>query len=60
MKLNANRSDLVQYRRSKAFETISDAEKLIELNMLSVAMNRIYYSGFYIVYALMLVDNKNF
>lgn len=60
MKPDANRSNLVKYRRSKAFETITDAEKLIELNMLSVAMNRIYYSGFYIVYALMLLDNKNF
>lgn len=60
MKSNSMQFDLIQYRRNKAFETIGDAEKLIELNMLAVAMNRIYYSGFYIVYALMLADNKKF
>lgn len=60
MTLSTNRSDLIQYRRGKAFETINQAEKLVDLNMLSFAMNRIYYSGFYIAYALMLVDNKKF
>lgn len=60
MKSVSDQSVLVDYRRNKAFETLDDAEKLINLNMLSLAMNRIYYSGFYIVNALMLVDNKKF
>lgn len=60
MKLTPVQLDLIEYRRNKAFETIQDAGKLTELNMLSLAMNRIYYSDFYIVSALMLIDNKRF
>ena len=60
MKFSSNQSDLIAYRRTKAFETLNDAEKLVDLNMLAIAMNRIYYSGFYIVNALMLIDNKKF
>jgi len=49
--------DLVNYRKSRAYETLREVEKLLEQNMLLLAMNRIYYAGFYIVNALALLDN---
>ncbi len=60
MKINGNIIEIVNYRRDKAFETLDDIQKLLKNNMLALAMNRVYYSGFYIVSALSLLDNKKF
>lgn len=60
MKINGNIIEIVNYRRDKAFETLDDIQKLLKDNMLALAMNRVYYSGFYIVSALSLLDNKKF
>ena len=60
MKINGYIIEIVNYRRDKAFETLDDVQKLLKDNMLALAMNRVYYSGFYIVSALSLLDKKNF
>ena len=60
MKINGNIVDIAKYRRDRAFETLKDIKKLLANGMLSLAMNRIYYSGFYIVSGLSLLDKKIF
>lgn len=45
--------DLVRYRLEKAKETLEDAELLLSKNRLSSAVNRLYYSLFYGVLALL-------
>jgi uncharacterized protein (UPF0332 family) len=52
-----SKSEYINYRRSKAFNTLSEIEYLLNNNLLANAMNRIYYSGFYIVSALLLIDD---
>ncbi|MDP4175060.1 MAG: HEPN domain-containing protein [Bacteroidota bacterium] len=46
----------MQYKRERAFEALDDIQKMLDSGMLSAAMNRIYYAGFYIVSALVLLD----
>ncbi len=48
-----NRDEIVKYRHDRAFETLKEAEKLIELGFWNTAINRIYYSCYYIVIALL-------
>jgi uncharacterized protein len=48
--------DYIQYKKDRSFEAIEDIQKMIDNGMLSAAMNRIYYAGFYIVSALLLLD----
>ena len=45
--------DLIKYRLSRAKETLKDAEILISNNRLNSAVNRIYYSLYYAVLALL-------
>ena len=47
------RKELIQYRLQKARETLEDAELLISNNRLTSAINRLYYSLFYAVLALL-------
>lgn len=49
--------DLVKYRREKSFETLKEINILLEQKLFSLAMNRVYYAGFYVVSALLLLDN---
>lgn len=49
--------DLINYRRKRAFDTLDEVEKLLSQGMLFLSMNRIYYAGFYIVSALLLLDD---
>ncbi|MBU1680255.1 MAG: HEPN domain-containing protein [Bacteroidetes bacterium] len=49
--------DLINYRKGRTFETLNEISILIENNLLFIAMNRIYYAGFYIVSALLLFDD---
>ena len=51
---NEDRKILIEYRIQQAKLTILDVEKLIELKMLKVAVNRIYYGIFYCLNALAL------
>ncbi len=45
--------DLLLYRRKKAKETLTDAKILLDANSLNSSVNRIYYSLFYAVSALL-------
>jgi len=60
MKNIVEKSTIIKYRRERAYETLDHVKQLVDLNMLAFAMNRIYYAGFYIVNALMVIDNKKF
>ena len=48
---------LIKYRIEQAHETISEVEKLIEIDFLKTAVNRIYYGMFYCLSALALKNN---
>lgn len=47
---------LVSHRMEKSKEAIKAAEILLENEMLTFSMNRVYYSMFYAVQALLAVD----
>ena len=46
--------DLIKYRISRALETLIEAETMIKNGFWNAAVNRIYYSCYYIVSALLL------
>ena len=48
------RNSLIQFRINQSNEAIAEVSKLIEANMLNIAVNRIYYGIFYILNALAL------
>jgi len=51
---NHDREILIQYRLDQAKQTIGEVSKLIEMDLLNVAVNRIYYGIFYCLTALAL------
>lgn len=51
---------LVKYRLERANESIKAAQLLFENKLLIPAMNRIYYSMFYSVQALLVLNEKAF
>ena len=51
---------LVKYRLERANESIKAAHLLYENSLFIPAMNRIYYSMFYTVQALLVLDEKAF
>ncbi|MBN1796563.1 MAG: HEPN domain-containing protein [Sedimentisphaerales bacterium] len=51
---------LVKYRLERANESIKAAQLLFENKLFIPAMNRIYYSMFYSVQALLVLDEKAF
>ena len=51
---------LVSHRMDKSKEAIKAAEILLENEMLTFSMNRVYYSMFYAVQALLAVDGVSF
>ena len=51
---------LVSHRMDKSKEAIKAAEILLENGMLTFSMNRVYYSMFYAVQALLAVDRVSF
>ena len=55
--MDESKLSIIKHRREKAFTTLQEVEKLLESNLLNLAMNRIYYAGFYIVNALSIIDN---
>lgn len=46
--------DLIQYRVNRAFETLKEAEAMIENQFWNASVNRIYYACFYAVSGLLL------
>lgn len=51
---NSDRDILIQYRLDQAKQTIVEVSKLVEMDLLNVAVNRIYYGIFYSLTALAL------
>jgi uncharacterized protein (UPF0332 family) len=51
------KDDLIKYRLERAKETLEDAQLLIEGERWNSAINRLYYSAFYAVIALLLSHN---
>ena len=49
--------NLINYRREKAKETLADAKLMFGQVSLFTTVNRIYYSVFYIILALLLTKN---
>ena len=49
-----DREILIQYRLNQSTQTIGEVSKLIEVDLLNVAVNRIYYGIFYSLTALAL------
>ena len=47
------RAELVNYRFSKAKETIAEADALMKMEMWNLVVNRLYYACFYAVSALL-------
>ena len=60
MSVSKSDLELINIRTKKANATIKGVKLLIESDYISFAMNRIYYSAFYIVSALVLLDGKSF
>jgi len=46
--------DLIQYRINRAFETLREAETMIEHQFWNASVNRVYYACFYAVSGLLL------
>ncbi len=55
--MNEEQISLINHRRQKAKTTLNDAFVLFENNGLASCVNRIYYSMFYEVTALLLTDD---
>ncbi len=51
------KKDVIQYRRERAKETLTEASILIANNKFFAAVNRIYYAVFYEVSALLLIED---
>ena len=52
--MSGNLDDLITYRISRSFETLKEAEKMIENQFWNASINRIYYACFYAVSGLLL------
>ncbi len=57
---NEYRQTLIKYRLERSSESLEAARLLFENKMLTSAMNRIYYSMFYAVQALLLLHDVSF
>ena len=54
------KQSLIKYRLERANESLKAAQLLFDNKLLIPAMNRIYYSMFYSVQALLVLDEKAF
>ena len=52
--MSGKSDDLVTYRINRAFETLNEADKMIENQFWNASINRIYYACFYAVSGLLL------
>jgi len=55
-----NKEIVIKYRLERANESLNAAKLMYENNMFVSAMNRIYYSMFYAVHALLVLNNVSF
>lgn len=55
--MNYNKRDIISYRIDKAETTFNEAKSLAANKFWSGAVNRLYYSCFYMVIALLAKDN---
>lgn len=53
----SNSNDLVNYRKDRAVETLKEAKAMINNGFWNASVNRIYYSCFYAVSALLLLKS---
>lgn len=51
------KEEIIKHRVEQSYRTILEADLLIKNKSLAAAVNRIYYSGFYIINALGIKDN---
>ena len=54
MTQDSDREILIKYRLDQSRQTIGEVNKLIESDLLNIAVNRIYYGLFYSLTALAL------
>jgi len=52
--MTGTKKDLIQYRLNRAYDTYDDAKILANKGKLNSAINRLYYSAYYAVMALLL------
>jgi uncharacterized protein (UPF0332 family) len=57
--MKASREDLIQYRLHRAKDTFEDAQILAERRKWNSSINRLYYSAYYAVMALLLFSELN-
>jgi uncharacterized protein (UPF0332 family) len=55
--MTGNINDLIKYRTSRSLETLKEAKTMIENGFWNAAVNRIYYSCYYAVSALLLIKS---
>jgi len=56
---DSEREELILYRISRALHTLQEVDILIENQLWSTAINRLYYACYYAVIALLLKNNLN-
>ncbi len=52
-----SKEDIIRLKIAKAIRTLSEAEKMIEFNFSTAALNRLYYACFYAASALLYSKN---
>lgn len=57
--MKASREDLIQYRLHRAKDTFEDAQILADRGKWNSSINRLYYSAYYAVTALLLFSELN-
>ena len=57
--MSGSKKDLIQYRLRRAKETLEDAHILAEKGKWNSTINRLYYSAYYAVMALLLNSDRN-
>jgi len=57
--MKASREDLIQYRLHRAKDTYEDAQILADREKWNSSINRLYYSAYYAVMALLLFSELN-
>jgi uncharacterized protein (UPF0332 family) len=57
--MTGTKDDLMKYRLERAKETLEDAQLLISKNRWNSAINRLYYSAFYALIALLLKEDHH-
>jgi uncharacterized protein len=51
------KAEYIKYRLDKAFESLDDAKLLAQNQRWNACINRLYYSSYYAIIALLLQDN---